>query len=155
VTTLERSVRFDLEIDIERPPEAVFPWISDRERAMQWMTSVAGGEIVHETPDKVGTTFRERVEEGGRGTELTGEITEFTQNKSMAFHLDGDYNRVDISYEVRPRSGGSRLIFRSDVRFKSLTRILMLVVGFAFRRKISRQLHSELATLKRLCEGEA
>lgn len=42
---------------------------------MTWMSSVTKTEILNETPDMVGTTFREIVAENGQGTELHGVIT--------------------------------------------------------------------------------
>jgi uncharacterized protein YndB with AHSA1/START domain len=145
-------MKISLALDIERPPAEVFPWLSDPERAKRWMTSVSSTEIVHETPERVGTTFRERVEEDGRGTELTGVITAFEENRLIAFHLEGDYNDVDVSYRVAPTDGGTRLSMSADVRFKSTARLVMLVTGPLFKRKIVGQLESELATLKQLCE---
>lgn len=145
-------MRLSAHIEINRSPEDVFPWLSDPERAMKWMTSVTAGEILHATPERIGTTFRERVEENGRGTELTGVITGFVQNELISFHLEGNYNAVDVDYRVRPLNGHSRVSYTADVRFKSSMRVAMLVVGPLFRRKIRAQTASELASLKRMCE---
>ena len=59
----------NLNVEIDQPLDAVFPWIADSQRAMKWMTSVSASEILEETPEKVGTTFRERVEENGKWKE--------------------------------------------------------------------------------------
>jgi hypothetical protein len=64
-------------IDINSLPETVFSWVEKPEKAMKWMTSVARGEILHETPEKIGTTFREVVEENGSGVELQGVVTDY------------------------------------------------------------------------------
>lgn len=42
-------------IKIDAAPEKVFYWLEEPGRAMQWMTSVTGSEIIDETPDRVGT----------------------------------------------------------------------------------------------------
>lgn len=148
-------MKVSVDLDIERAPAEVFPWISDPERAQRWMTSVGDSVITHETPERVGTTFRERVEdEEGRGTELTGVITAFEENRLMGFHLEGQYNDVDVEYVLTPRAGGTRLAMTADVRFKSITRLVMLVAGRLFKRKIVGQIESELAALKRLCEAD-
>ena len=59
-------------IEINATADRVFGWLEDPNRAMEWMTSVTKGEIIEETSDIVGTTFREYIEENGRGTEMRG-----------------------------------------------------------------------------------
>ncbi len=39
----------------------------------------------------VGTTFREYIEENGRGTEMHGVVTNFVSNKRIALHIEGDF----------------------------------------------------------------
>lgn len=146
-------MRITESIAIRRHPEDVFPWISDPERAMRWQPSVAGGEILDETPERVGTTFRERIEEGGKGTELEGEITAYEQNRLIGFHLEGQYNVVNVSFLLESHDGGTRVNYDADVRFKGVTRLVMLAMGPVFKRKIRAQIRSELAELKALCEG--
>jgi uncharacterized protein YndB with AHSA1/START domain len=147
-------MKIDIQIDINRPANLVFSWLSDPERAKTWMTSVTATEIINETAEKVGTTFRERVEEKGKGTELIGEIVGYVENKSIAFRLEGTYNRVDLEYRLEPSNAHTRLWFRSDIHFKSFTRMVMMLIGPWFRRKIVRQLESELGSLKEFCERE-
>jgi len=59
---------------------------------MVWMSSVSKTELLHKTPDMIGTTFREIVEEDGRGTELQGVVTEYKPNQLISFHLSGQLN---------------------------------------------------------------
>jgi uncharacterized protein YndB with AHSA1/START domain len=139
-------------IDIDAPPEKVFYWIENPERAMEWMTSVAGGEIIHKTDGWVGTTFRETVADEGGSTQMHGVVTEYTANQSMGFHLEGKYNDVDVRYRLEPIDGKTRLIQEGEVRFKSITRLLMLILGPFFKSKISKQSMEEFRKLKQLCE---
>ncbi len=147
-------MKLEFQIDIDAPPEQVFAWLDDPEKAKVWMTSVTSTEILHETPEGVGTTFRERVEEDGEGTDLTGVITGYEENRSIAFHLDGAYNDVDAVYVLEPTPSYTRLRYTATVRFKGITRLVMLVAGRMFKRKIAAQMQSELSSLKKLCEGE-
>jgi hypothetical protein len=119
---------------------------------MKWQTSVSGGEILHQTPNMIGTTFREIIAENGRTTEMRGVITDYQTNKRLAMYSSGKYNVVDVEWDLEPIGERTRLIFRADIRFKSLTRILSVLMHPIFRRKISQQLREELANLKRLCE---
>jgi hypothetical protein len=62
-------------IDISATPGRVFSWLNDPRRAAVWMTSVVRTEIIAEFPQMIGTRFRERIEENGRGTEMEGVVT--------------------------------------------------------------------------------
>lgn len=139
-------------VEIRAVPADVFPWLEDPQRALQWQNSVSGGEIIRETPDRVGTTFRETVEENGRGTELFGEITRFVPDELIAFHLEGKYNVVDVSFRVEKTDTGSRVIQDANVSFRGPVRVFMFFFGRRFKNKILAQSRRELERLKDLCE---
>lgn len=139
-------------IDIEATPEKVFYWLGDPERAMTWMTSVGKTETIHKTDNWVGTTFREVVQDKSGSTEMRGVVTEYTINQTMGFHLEGQYNDVDVRFRLESRDGKTRVIQEADVRFKSITRLLMLILGPLFKAKIKKQSMQEFRTLKELCE---
>jgi uncharacterized protein YndB with AHSA1/START domain len=96
-------------IDIDSTPESVFHWLAKPERARVWMTSVSKTEILNETPDRVGTTFRETVEEDGNGIEMQGVVTGYQPNKLISFHLDSRVNQVDVEYRIEETHMGVRL----------------------------------------------
>lgn len=139
-------------ITIYRPPEIVFPWLENPDQAMEWQTSVAGGEIIEKIPGWIGTRFRETVEENGRSTSLEGEVTDFVKNKRMAFHLEGDYNSVDVVFTLEDRNGATEFTQTANVRFKGVSGLISVIFGSLFRKKILEQARRELAELKRLCE---
>ncbi len=139
-------------IEIRNTPENVFSWLEDPRRAIQWMKSVSKTEIIAETADKIGTTFREIVEENGRGTELHGVVTDFVLNKRLAFHLESDFNIVDVSYTLEEKGGNTQLRQNAEIHFKGTSRLLSILVGPAFKKKIIKQAQSEFARLKELCE---
>ena len=142
-------------IDIDSTPEEVFYWLGNPERAMAWMSNVSETELLHETADMVGTTFRETVEENGQSTELHGVVTAYRPSLRIAFHLSGKFNVVDVEYRLEEMENRTRLTYRADVRFRSFTRILSVFFGPRFEKKIRAQLQEEFAKLKELCEGGA
>lgn len=139
-------------IDIKSSPKVVFGWLEDPEKAMQWMTSVSGGEILHETPNRVGTTFREVVEDESDSMELHGTITGFEADKSIAFHLESRVNIVDVDYRVEKTDEGTRLDYDADIKWKFPVNIINIFMGNKMRQSILAQLQDELSELKRLCE---
>jgi uncharacterized protein YndB with AHSA1/START domain len=142
-------------IDINNTPEKVFHWLNNPERAMAWMSSVSKTKLLHETPDMIGTTFREIVEENGQWTELQGVVTDYKPNQLIAFHLSGKFNVVDVEYHLEEIENRTRLTQNANIRFKSFMRVLSILIGPMFKNKIMEQLQKEFAELKELCEGRS
>ena len=141
-------------ININSSPEKVFYWISDPDRAKQWMKSVLETEIFNQTPEMIGTTFRELVGKRGRGFEVTGEITDFKENQLIAFHLTSKINDINIEYCCEKIENGTRLVQDAEIRFKSVFKIISTLLQHLVKNKIIEQVNSEFATLKYLCEQE-
>lgn len=141
-------------IDINSTPEIVFSWLSTPERAMMWQTSVSKTEILHETPNMIGTTFREIVEENGRRVEMNGVVTDYRKDQVLAMHLDSKYNNVDVEYRLEEIGGRTRLTMISNIRLRSFLRVFSIILWPAFKKKLLRQLNREYARLKELCERD-
>ena len=148
-------MKLSFSIDINSPPERVFGWVEHPEKALQWMTSVSGGEILHETPEKVGTTFREFVEEDGQGLEMQGMITGYESGRSISFHLESRVNSVDVTYLVETIPNGTHLSQTANVRWKFPVNVVSLFMGSMMRQNISAQSQKEFEKLKELCEKDS
>ena len=135
-------------IEIKSTPENVFYWLEDPERAMKWQTTVTKYEIIKETPQKVGTTFTEYIEESGHGTEMRGILTGFVPNKMLAFHLEGDYNTIDVNLTLKEKEGITQITQHADVHFRGMLKVLSIFL----KKKIIKQMQKEFAVLKELCE---
>lgn len=142
-----------LSIEIEATEEKVFYWLGDPLRAMKWMTSVKKTEVIEKVEGWVGTTFREYIEENGRGTYMHGVIKEFAPNRRLAFHLEGDYNTADVSFDLVEEEGITRLAQTAEVQSKGVLRLASLAFGSAFKKKIVDQAREEFEGLKELCEN--
>lgn len=122
-------------VEIKATPGKVFYWLEEPERAMKWMTSVTKSEIIKENPEKVGTTFREYIEEDGRGTEMRGVVTEFVSNERFAVHLEGEYNSVDVLFALEEKGGMTELTQDVQLRFKGIHKVLILFLGAIYQEK--------------------
>ena len=142
-------------IEIKNTAEKVFYWLEDPCRAMEWMTSVTKTTIIQETPNMVGTTFREYIEENGRGTEMHGVVTNFVLNKRIAFHLEGDFNSVDVDFTLEEKDGITQMTQNAEIHFKGILKILSIFMGYFFKKKFMGQSQSEFFRLKELCERDA
>lgn len=141
-----------LAVDIFRKPEEVFPWVAEPEKAMRWQKGVKGGEILKETPEKVGTTFREEIEENGNSLVMYGEITNYIQDQLISFHLESKIHKVDVSYSIVWNNDRSTFAMKTATHWKFPMNVVSLIIGRKIREGIVQQTESELAELKRLCE---
>ena len=139
-------------IEINCTPEKVWYWLGDPERAMVWQTNVSKTEILQKTPNWIGTTFRETIEEGGSGMEMEGVVTDYRENQALAMHMSGKYNVVDVAWHIEERGKHTRLTVKADIRFRSFVRLMSILFWPAFKKNALRQLQEEFEKLKDLCE---
>jgi uncharacterized protein YndB with AHSA1/START domain len=150
---IDRKIAMKLvyNIEIMAAPEQVFYWIERPERAKQWVMNVSRSEYIKETPDRVGTTFREYIEEGGQGIEMIGVVTEFQSNRLFAVRLESESHTADVSFVLKGESGKTLLTHNNDLHFKN---ILDETVYKSIKKGIMNQTRSEFDQLKRLCEQD-
>mgnify|MGYP000007275797 CR=1 FL=1 len=139
-------------LEIDCPVEKVWYWLATPERAMAWQTNVSNTEILHQTPDWIGTTFRETVEENGRSTEMEGVVTKYIENQSLAMHMEGQYNTVDVEWYLEKLGEQSCLTVEADIRFKSFRRWMSIIFWPVFMWGALKQLQDEFTRLEELCE---
>ncbi len=106
---------------IDAPAATVFLWLEDNDRLRQWVPNLIEDEPLVETPEKVGSKFRQVFLENGRRMEMVGEITEFVENERLRvditgkmFDLDADYVLVALS-ETR-----TELTQNTEIKFKGM-----------------------------------
>ena len=137
-------------IEIKATPEKVFYWLEDPERVKKWQTNVTEYKIIKNMQNKVGTTFTEYIEENNRRTEMRGIVTEFVPNEKLAFHLEGDYNIVDVNFKLTAKNKLTYLTQNAEIHFKGVLKVLSVLL----KKKIIKQTRKEFAVLKKLCERE-
>jgi carbon monoxide dehydrogenase subunit G len=145
-------MRVTRSIEIAAEPADVFPWLDDPELAKRWMTSVAESRILHETPDRIGTTFVETVADGSGSTEMRGTVVSHEPDRSLAMHLVGERHEVDVEFRLERIPGGTRLTQTADLRFRGSAVLMGVFLGPFVKRKILSQLEGEHGHLRRLCE---
>jgi len=144
-------MKITYEIEIKTTPEKVWYWLGTPERAMVWQTNVSKTEILQGTPNWIGTTFRETIEENGSGTDMEGVVTDYRENQALAMHLSGKYNVVDVEWCIEQRGEHTYLTVYSNIRFRSFIKILSIIIRPIFKKRITKQLQVECAKLKELC----
>jgi uncharacterized protein YndB with AHSA1/START domain len=147
-------MKFTNSVEISAAPEAVFLWIDDPERGKQWATSVTGGETIHRTPERLGTTFQESVGREGHTIEMQGVITEYVLNERFAVHLESPRHTADVRFTLTRLQDSTRLTRELDLRLKGFMKYGSVFLRPMLKRNINKEAQGEFATLKRLCEAQ-
>ena len=147
-------MRIAYENEILKPPEIVFPWLAEPEKAMKWQKNVRGGEVIVNKPEIIGTTFREVIEEDGKSLEMYGTITKYIKNKIIGFHLESKIHAFDVSYSVEEIDKGTKVRMEALIHWKFPMNIMSLFIGKKMKAEVIKQFDSEFFELKRICESE-
>jgi len=139
--------------EILKPPEFVFPWLAEPEKAMQWQKNVKEGEIIINRSEVVGTTFKEVIEEDGNRLEMQGVITKFIENQAIEFHLESKIHQLDVGYFLEGLNQATKITVDARINWKFPMNLLSLFIGKKMKKGIAEQMEAEILELKRICEA--
>ena len=117
-------------IDIARPPDDVFSYVTDPSRFAEWQDDVVSVRLEGGRPPGVGSRFTTIRRIGGAERTMTQEITEISAPRSWAAHgVDGPV-RPNASITVEPLDDGarSRVTFALDFEGHGIGKPLLPVV---------------------------
>ena len=139
-------------IQIDAAPQAVFDLIADNTRRGEWAEGMETFDYTSDFDpnDAVGTTFTQRIREGGRVTEYHGEITAYDPPKAWGAKVVGGSYSMVVEYHLTPANGGTEVVNVVDVDSSSW---FVRVMGFLFSwftRWLGRK---QLRKLKELVEA--
>jgi len=134
-------------VTIGRPVEAVFAFVADGEKCLQWRPAVV--DIRRVSGDGVGTRYAQGVK-GPMGRRIAAdyEITVFEPNRRLEFRTSTGPARPHGQFDFERVDGGTRLTFTLDVQLAGLRKLLM---GSMIQRTMDGEVKN-LDNLKRLME---
>jgi uncharacterized protein YndB with AHSA1/START domain len=114
-------------IEIARPPDEVFSYVTDPSRFAEWQDDVVSVRIEGGCPPGVGSRFTTTRRVGGT---MTQEITEISAPRSWAAHgVDGPIRpNANITVEPLNDGAGSRVTFALDFEGHGIGKPLLPVV---------------------------
>jgi uncharacterized protein YndB with AHSA1/START domain len=139
-------------IDIDRPPDEVFSYLSDPARFAEWQGDVVDVRLEGDRPFGLGARFATTRRIGGVERTMTQEVTELRPPGSWAVAgVDGPI-RPSAKVTVEPLDGGrrSRVTFALDFEGHGLGRPLLPAV----RRQAARAAPISYRNLKRRLERD-
>jgi carbon monoxide dehydrogenase subunit G len=142
-------VHAELTIEIARPPEDVFAYLTDVSNLPTWQSGVHGAEIVGGGEPRAGARIAESRHMVGRELHTTLEIADFEPPRLFGLRvLDGPMP-FSVRHELEPSGAGTRLtvIGEADPHF---------LPGFAsgiVERRARKQFQKDFERLKHILES--
>jgi len=143
-------VNVEIPVNIDRPVEEVFAYLSDVARIPEWNHMV--DEVVpSESPLRVGSTTRLKMRLLGRRIEATQEVTELEINRRVVIKTGAPISVTDTWTFESLGENRSRLTYGSVGETKGFFKLADPIVG----RIVKKQLTAQLETFKELLEARA
>jgi len=138
-------------IEIDRPPDEVFAYVSDLARHPEWQPQLLAATVETDGPTGVGTRVKQ-TRRVGRGTRtFTLEVTEHDPSLRLAFRgVDGPV-RPQGRLTLEPIDGGTHTRYSAQLDFEGHG--LGVAIAPLVRRDARKQLPDSLQRLKQKLEG--
>ncbi len=139
-------------IDIARPQDEVFAYVTDPSRFAEWQTGVVGGSMEGGKTPSVGSKCLTTRRIGGAEREVTSEVTTLDPPRRWAIHgIDGPIRAI-VNVTVRPHNGSAQSRVMIEVDFEGHG-IGKLLVPFVVRRQARKEMPSNCLRLKQRLEA--
>jgi uncharacterized protein YndB with AHSA1/START domain len=139
-------------IEINRPAEDVFAYMTDLARHREWQGDILETTVLTEGPTRVGSRARDRRRVPGTTRDLTYEITEFEPPRRVRFQGIDSPVRVQGEARVEPLDEGrSRVTLSLDFKGRGVGLLLAPMV----RRQAARAVPVDYSRLKEQLESGA
>jgi uncharacterized protein YndB with AHSA1/START domain len=139
-------------LEIDRPPAAVFGYMTDPERFGEWQPDVVKVQLEQEGPVTLGSRFTTVRRIGGIERRLTQEVTELDDPRAWAARGVRGAIRAGARIVVEPLDGGARSRVTIELDFTG--RGFGDLVLPAVRRMAARQAPQSYRSLKERLEGD-
>lgn len=146
-------MKAEASVVVHRPIEEVFEFTNDH--VAEWSLTVVSDEVINETPDRVGTTFRCVTQGHGRQMVFEGTVTRWEPPSLSAIHLIGEAFDIEAAYFFEPTSDGTRVTQKSVISPKGFTKVIFFLFSWAMGKASCNEAQKELDNLKRLLEARA
>ena len=142
-----------MSVDIEAPPERVWEFLVEPEKAKAWFHAL---EVYEWTSERsgLGSTFHWLESSGGRQYSIDFETTVWEPPNVFGFSMvSGDFFKsYDERWEIEATEDGSRFTFNDRIEFPYGP--LGSIIGWFAARQAQETGTQALAELKRLAEAE-
>jgi uncharacterized protein YndB with AHSA1/START domain len=145
-------IRIALTVDVDRPVQEVFAYVTDIERLAEWQPNVVSVTKESEGPIERGTRLRE-VRRGpfGRNVGAVVEVAAYEPNRRFDLRIVSGPLPIDGNHEFHDGNGGTRIGFVAEGQPVGMLRLAEPILA----RVLKRQFSGYYARLKDVLESRS
>ncbi len=139
---------------INASPQQVWDYISDIEKAPQWVTVMQSLVETTDNPVKEGTVYTERSKVGPKESETTWKVTKFNAPKVQVHECNGKEFKARLTMRVEKEQSGSRLIHKTEYALLPIVRPFgWLMEALFVHRQMTNSLRETVQNCRRILEN--
>jgi uncharacterized protein YndB with AHSA1/START domain len=130
---------FSRSIELSQPPEAVFPWLLEKDKVPRWTSDLARYE--QDAPLRPGAHVKQVLAIAGSEFPLDLELTRYEPPRAIETRTSTSGVEIVITYALTADGGGTRLTQTLEGKASSMkARMIMPVVQGRLEKKIAADL---------------
>ncbi len=144
-------------IEIARPPEEIFDYITDLDRLTEWATMVKETRDLGDRPIKQGTTFSQTIKAAGSvDIDCDWHVKQLQRPRHVHYEATApDGGQMQMSQTIMPLDGGRSRV-EIDLDYEVPGGILGQIADkLVFEGQNEKEADTSLENLKRILEGAA
>ena len=146
-------MRVQKSIEINAPPERIWPFFVEPEKVLQWYSTFRRFEYTSNQRSGVGTPLYIEEQAGGGLTKMQFEVTGWKENEQVALRMvsGASYKSYVQQWSLEPIPSGSRVTFKEKVILPG--GIIGKLIGLIAQRMSAATVDKMLAKFKVLAEA--
>ena len=139
-------------IDIDRPPEQVWEWLSDFDKKKLWMKGLVDEKWNEGPPGVKGSRFEVRIKEGAGVSVYEGTVLEAQKPRFFRSRMSGGCGKepmtMEIEYRLVDRGGRTTVEYACEPKMKvgGFVKLFLPLLAW-FAKKQARSFHRNLKKL--------
>ena len=142
-------MRFEFEVEIERPVEEVFAYVTDVGNLPEWQSATSDAAWITDDGPRAGARIRQTTTFLGRTMELELEVTSYEPGRRFDLRTVRGPLPFTVHHSFAPADGGTRIHFVGEGRVGGVFRLASGVVA----KQAERESRADFARLKALLEA--
>jgi uncharacterized protein YndB with AHSA1/START domain len=145
----------EVTIDIDRPPEVVFPYVASPEKQVKWIRGWTNSTQSPPPTVQIGDQFQISFGSGANTVAVNAEIVAYQPNQHLKIGATSAEYHATYGITLEPGSGGTRVVFVTESeQYSPLMKLMTSLMGWFMLPMSRRALQGDLKKLKKMVEKE-
>ncbi|MCC9607355.1 SRPBCC family protein [Blastopirellula sp. JC732] len=131
-----RPIHYSAEVKILAPPEKIFPYLTEPDLLVKWMTDVVEVRPISGEDHQVGATAAVVVEANGDRFEMESELLKEVPNQELEVQLTSDMFVIVSDYQLKPNGRETTVSLDMVANYKGIACVMAPLMGSSIQEKL-------------------